>query len=117
MPDSESPYAVVFPPWFDERWEAEMPDKGYVPDVEVRLAHGPRYRLYFTDPVRARQDAETEFESGRTCYWEPGLVLIPEVTRQRIEAAVADLYREGFFALLRPLEGSEASSSHAGSGS
>ena len=85
-----------------------MPLKGYLQDVAVRFDDGVSYRLYFMDPVRLHQDAESEFQTGRTVFTEPGLVVIPEVTRGNILAAVEQLFADRFFDHLRPLPVKEA---------
>jgi hypothetical protein len=103
MSDPARPYAVLFPPWFDEQAELEMPARGYLQDVDVRFDEGANYRLYFTDPVRVRQDAERTFETGGIVLAEPGLVVIPEVTRGNILAAVEQLFADKFFEHLRPV--------------
>jgi hypothetical protein len=94
---------VVFQPWFDEQAELEMPARGYLQDVDVRFDDGATYRLYFMDPVRLQQDAAGEFETGRTVFAEPGLVVVPEVTRGNILAAVEQLFADNFFEHLRPV--------------
>jgi hypothetical protein len=108
------PYRVLFPPWFDEQAGLEMPLKGYLQDVEVAFDEGISYRLYFMDPVRLSQDAESEFETGRKVFAEPGLVVIPEVTRDNILAAVEQLLADRFFDHLRtiPAERVDVPSSH-----
>jgi hypothetical protein len=103
MSEKSHPYTVLFPPWFDEQFELETVAKGYLRDVEIRFDEGASYRLYFTDPVRLRQDAESEFEMGRIAFGEPGLVVIPEVTRANVLAAVEELFASKFFESFRPL--------------
>jgi len=101
--DHASPFTVVFPDWYDERAEFEHFQKGYLPDVEVRLEDGSRYRLYFYEPVRFWQDFEKVAARGKPYLAEPGLVVIPEITRECIRKAVAGLWQDDFFRHLRPV--------------
>ena len=103
MPTQTTPFTVVFPEWYDAGCEHETPAKGYLPDVEVRLADGSRYKLYFTDPVRLQQTLEDDSASGRPYYTEPGLVVLPEVTTEAIQQAVSALVRDGYFRHLKPI--------------
>ena len=97
------PFTIVFPPWYDSRCEEETPLKGYLPDVEIHLDDGSRYRLYFTDPVRLQQTLEDDCALGRKYYTEPGLVVLPEVTTEAIHHAIPGLLRDGYFRHLKPL--------------
>jgi hypothetical protein len=62
-----------------------------------------RFVLNFIDPVRLGQDLESSARQGNPYFTEPGLVVIPEVTRAAIETAVGHLVREHFFEELKPL--------------
>lgn len=103
MATQTTPFTIVFPEWYDSRSEYETPLKGYLPDVEVRLDDGSRYKLYFTDPVRLQQTLDEDAAAGRPYYTEPGLIVLPEVTTQAIQRAVQGLLREGYFQTLKPL--------------
>jgi hypothetical protein len=103
MSTQVSPFTVVFPEWYDERCELEVPAKGWLQGVEVRLEDGSRYKLFFIDPVRLGQDLEEEVRLQRPYFAEPGLVVLPEVTTEAVRQAVAGLWRDGFFEHLRPL--------------
>jgi hypothetical protein len=87
---------IIFPEGFDARWEAELPDKGYIEDVVAELACGTRYALSFIDPTRLKQELDIETRSGRPFYAVPNLVLIPEVTRAAIEQATQELVLEDY---------------------
>lgn len=39
--------------------------------------------------------------SGRPCFAEPGLIVLPEVTVETIQNAVDFLWEQGFFAYLK----------------
>jgi hypothetical protein len=56
---------ILFPEGFDERWESEMPLKGYLNQVTVRLEAGPSSQVSFIDPVRLTQDLEEDSKAGR----------------------------------------------------
>jgi hypothetical protein len=96
-------FTIVYPEWYDTRWEQETPLKGYLSDVEVRLEDGSRYKLYFTDPVRLQQTLDDDAALGRPYYAEPGLIVVPEVTTQAIQQAVHGLVRDGYFKSLKPI--------------
>ena len=94
---------IVYPPGFDDRRESEMTDKGYLNRVVVRVDTGSRFLLNFIDPVRLAQDLQAENESGSPFFAEPGLVVVPRVTRESIRRAVAGLAGSGFFETQKPL--------------
>jgi hypothetical protein len=88
---------IIFPQGFDERSREEMPQRGYLSHVLVELEDGSRYPVEFIEPVRLTQELEDYVRLNIPCYAEPGLIILPEVTMERIEEAVAYLYRTGFF--------------------
>jgi hypothetical protein len=92
---------IIFPEGFDARWEAELPDKGYIEDVVVELECGTRYALNFIDPTRLKQELDLEVRSGRPFYAIPNLVVLPEVTRAAIEQATRELVLEDYLERLR----------------
>jgi hypothetical protein len=98
-----TPFAIIFPQWYDARCEFETPAKGYLSDVEVQLEDGSRYKLYFSDPVRLQQTLEDDAARGRHYYTEPGLVVLPEVTTEAIQQAIPELVRDGYFRHLKPI--------------
>ena len=102
MATQTEPYMISFPEWYDERAEFETPSKGFLGGVVVRTDDGSSYELYFTDPVRLQQTLEDDVQEGRPFYTEPGLVVLPEVTREAIRKAVAGLWQDGFFRHLKP---------------
>jgi hypothetical protein len=103
MPSPVHAFNVVFPEWYDARAEFETPSKGYLPDVEVQLEDGSRYRLYFIDPVRLQQTLEEDAQAGREYFAEPGMVVLPQVTTQAVQKAVPGLMEDGFFQYLKPV--------------
>lgn len=94
---------VVFPDWYDELAEVEAEHKGWLQGVEVGLGDGSRYPVHFCDPVRLAQDVEEGVKWDRPFVAEPGMVVIPAVTRVAISLAVEQLAADGFFASLRPI--------------
>jgi len=98
---TDAAFTVCFPDWYDERAEYEHCSKGFLPDVKVRKLDGSLCRLYIVDPTRLGQDLEAYVEQGRPYLAEPGLVVVPEVTRAAITTAVEGLAKDGFFDHLR----------------
>lgn len=91
---------VIFPEGFDERAALETPLKGWL-SVQVESEDGCRYAVYFSDPLRLQQDVDEAVKSGRPCFAEPGLIIVPEVTVQTIQDAVQFLWQQSFFASLK----------------
>jgi hypothetical protein len=94
-------FTVMFPDWYDARAEFETPSKGYLPEVEVRLENGVRYKLYFIDLVRLQQTLEDDVQAGREYFAEPGMVVLPQVTTEAIQKAVVGLVEDGYFQRLK----------------
>ncbi len=92
---------LVWPEGFDERAEVEAEWRGYLSHARVQLDDGRLYPVYFTDPVRLAQDVEA---AQPPMVAEVGLIVVPEITRNTMEAAVAFLAQRGFFEYFRPLE-------------
>lgn len=88
---------LVFACDFDERTAWEVEQKGWFDAAIARLPNGLEVSLSFRDPVRLQQDLEAEVSAGRSCVAEPALIVIPRVTRENMEAAVVELYRDGYF--------------------
>lgn len=85
---AEASYQIFFPNWYDERGEWEAREKGWLQGVEIRFANGNARPLFFYDPVRLAQDLDAETGLGRPYISQPGMVVIPEVTRDAILVAV-----------------------------
>lgn len=94
---------VRFPDWYDELAEVEAEHKGWLQGVEVELDDGTRYPVTFYDPVRLAQDLTEEAKWERPYLAEPGLVVVPAVTRNAISQAAEHLTASGFFFHLRPI--------------
>jgi hypothetical protein len=96
-------FTIHFPDWLDERAEWEVESKGWLQGVTVELADGARYSVFFYDPVRLSQDLQSDASQGRPYAAEPGMIVVPEVTREAIGEAVGQLVKAGFFYHLQPL--------------
>lgn len=95
---------LIFEGGFSERDAFEAKASGYRSHVWAELPCGDRYPLVFYDPVRLSQDLEEESRAGTAFIGEPGLVVIPEVTRELMEAAVYRLHQEGYFDAFKSVE-------------
>ena len=95
---------IIFPEGFDERAAFETPLKGWL-SAQIELEDGGRYAVYFSDPIRLQQDLDEAVKSGRPCFAEPGLIILPEVTAEAIQDAVQFLWKQGFFAYLKADQG------------
>lgn len=82
---------------FDEREQCEARDRGYRSHVWAILGNGTRHRVTFYDVTRLSQTLDDECAAGRRFFTEPGLIVVPEVTAENMEAAARTLATEGFF--------------------
>jgi hypothetical protein len=79
--------------------EFEMKYKGYRNNVIVAFAStSSKFELCFYDTDRLSQDIENE-----KIIYEPGLVILNEVTKENIEKAIMQMWEDGFFDRLRPM--------------
>jgi hypothetical protein len=95
---------------FDERaaWEVEL--KGLFESAVAVLPNGLEIPLSFWDPVRLSQGISDAVKLGRVCFAEPGLVIIPKVTRENMERAIEELAADKFFdRLITLVQGGENS--------
>ena len=90
-------FHIVFPDWYDERGEWEANEKGWLQGVEVHFANGDVHPLFFYDPVRLAQDLETDVKHGRPFVAHPGMIVIPEITREAIVEVVSKLVEDAYF--------------------
>lgn len=88
---------LIFTAEFNERAAFEAEARGYWGHSVVELPEGPRVAVCFYDAVRLSQDLETVQEAGEVCIAEPGLIVLPKVTRDYMERAVKQLYEQGYF--------------------
>lgn len=101
MKTTEKP-RLIFQGDFDERLAFDVEQKGWCGIGVVELPDGKRTRVFFYDPIRLAQDLETDLNSGEVCIAEPGMIVIPRVTRELMEKAVQQLYEKGYFDSLVP---------------
>ena len=92
---------ILWPEWFDERAEVEAEWRGYLSYTRVRLDDGRVVPVCFVCPVRLAQDLEA---AEPALVAQIGLIVLPEITRSAIEAAVAYLAPRGVFDYFRPIE-------------
>jgi hypothetical protein len=91
-------YRINFPEYFDD-YATEIEAKGYFDDLTVD-AGGARYKPLFYDTARLRQEYEDHLRGGAAAFAERNLVVLPKVTKATIEAAIDELARTGFRALI-----------------
>ena len=60
------------------------------------MPDGKQIEIYFTTPGQLASDFQSELKSGKVCM-APCMIIIAEVTRKNMEAAVKHLYDEGYF--------------------
>jgi hypothetical protein len=98
--DTEYP-RLVFAHDVDDR---DMAPHGYRGDVVVELADGEAFPVYFYEPDAVREELESRSRSGFGRFVaEPGLVVLPEITRANMKSSVLELLEVGYFNHLRPL--------------
>ncbi len=90
-------FTFRFPEGFDDDAEAEMTSKGYLIGSVLELSDGRRFPVTFFDPIRLAQDLELAGQHGVPVVAEPGLLVIPEVTRDAITVVLDELVRQRFF--------------------
>jgi len=93
---------LTFQYGWSEKDDEETPMKGYRSDGVVETSEG-KYPVYFIDPIRLQQDLTAETELGTPFLAEPGLIILPEVTREGMEYAARQLWEQGYFESLREL--------------
>ena len=89
---------------FDDRAAYEAEVRGYMGRAAVEIAGQGKYPVCFYDPVRLKQDLEEEAKAGTAFIAEPGMIVIPIVTFEYMEAAVRNLFRQGYFQHLRSVD-------------
>jgi hypothetical protein len=96
-------FVLEFPPDYDAQAEYETPSRGYLGGVIVRLEDGTRYQLFFIDPVRLQQELMGQIGDAQPYFWEPNMVVLPQVTTETIRVAVDGLVKDRCFESLNPL--------------
>ena len=86
---------------FTEDFDHELADlvemKGWCGLGVVELPDGKRVEVTFVEPARLASDLESTLKSGNCCIADPGMIVIPRITRDHMEAAVQELYKSGYF--------------------
>ena len=92
-------FTFVLPADFEDyAWEAEV--KGYFSGAIITVG-GTRYPLNFYDPVRLKQEIESELERGAP-FFEPNLVIVRSVTKFNMQQAEEVLAQSGQAVFLTP---------------
>jgi hypothetical protein len=94
---------LLFVQEFSEREASEARDRGYLSHVLVEVDGRDLYPVFFYDPIRLRQDLEASAKTGRPYVADPGMIVLPDITIEAMEAAVRGLCAEGFFKHLVPV--------------
>lgn len=97
-----SDYTVIFTD-NTELAEYEAVNKGYRNDVFVKI-NEDYYNLRVYDIVRLKQDFESEVEEYGYYSIEPNLVLVTEVTTDNVFKIISQLYEDGYFKHLKPVD-------------
>jgi hypothetical protein len=95
---SDSKYRIEFPDYFDS-YIGELEAKGYFADLVIHAA-GRRYRPTFYDPIRLGQEVKDALSAGAVCFSEANLVIVDKISRDALEAAVAQLSGQDFVTLV-----------------
>jgi len=97
-PGEPSAYTIQFPEYFDS-YAGEIEAKGVFTDVKI-VVGDKTHEPVFYDLARLAQDIAADLE--RDGLFSVGaIVVVPRVTREEIEAAVATLSEGGFSRLKR----------------
>lgn len=94
---------LILPDWFDDRCEYETPLRGVLEHAEVELENGNRYQSYFITPTRLRQELEELIKWDKPYYAEVGIIILPEVTIEKVREALKMVEKEGFFEKMKPI--------------
>ncbi len=94
---------LVFPPDFDARAEWEAEQRGLLDNVVAQVGPSKSYNLCFFTPDRLAVEFKLLTQSGESCLAYPGLVVVSEVTRPAMHAAVAALLKDNYFQQLTPI--------------
>jgi hypothetical protein len=82
---------------FDERTAWEVEQKGWFEGAVAVMPNGLEITLSFWDPVRLSQEISDGARLGRACFAEPGLVVVPSVTREHMQNAIKELAKAKYF--------------------
>jgi hypothetical protein len=82
-----------------DAYENEIIDKGYCSDVHVVLPDFSKFKICFYDLARLSQSLEDEKYIA-----EPGLIILPQLSKKNMELAVFECWLDGFFDNLKPIQ-------------
>lgn len=99
---------LVFPPDVDESVFWDIQQKSWCGCGEVVCPDGQRYEVTFFVPRRLQQELDSFGRVGVHWIGENALIIVSETTVPVMEAAVAALWKEGWFKHLKPIEQAEA---------
>ena len=103
MTADPSEIKLIFHFPFDERAADEARARGYLSHVSVEVEDGSQYAVFFYDPVRLGQDLEEMTKHGSPCIGDPGMIVVPEVTMDYMNKAIAILAEQSFFSYFRQI--------------
>ncbi len=84
--------------------DTDMAPHGYRGDVVVELGDGGVFPVYFYEPDAIREELDARTRSGFGQFIaEPGLVVIPEITLDRMKSSILELIEVGYFTHLAPV--------------
>ncbi len=84
-------------------WERYWKSKGFFTAL-VRATDGKRFNLLFYEPQRLHTDLGNFLTTtGKSYFADPGLVAIPEISRDVMLRAADELERDGYFEALKPV--------------
>jgi hypothetical protein len=78
-------------------------ERGYLSNVLVELGPDQLYPVFFTTPARLAGELSTMRAHGEPYIIETGMILVHEITRENLDAAVAAMLAEGWFEYQVPL--------------
>jgi hypothetical protein len=90
---------------FDESLADMVREKGWCGLGVVELPNGTRVDVFFYDPIRLASDLWSLIKDGGACVAYPNMIVVPEVTREYMDAAVKELYNKGYFDSYKPTKG------------
>jgi hypothetical protein len=93
-------FKLILPQDFDARAEVEAEQRGLLDYAMVHFASGQTYSICFFTPSRIAVELTLIREAGEACFAEPGLIVIPVITRNEMEKAVRFLASSGYFSNL-----------------
>lgn len=94
---------LIFPFGFNVEDEQSAIEKGTWPWAVAEIPGLGFFPVWFVDPGACANAVTGALENSRQpCFAEPGLIVIPEVSREHMERAVAHLARTDYFHQRRP---------------